>query len=104
MDQDLEPFYVPTHTPLINSCSYCAPSVNHEPTAFYMYPCGRTHLAHKNCFLQHFRIYRDPCILCVKEGFLITTEPDQAKITVTICVAIGILVLFLTLFFVLNII
>ena len=95
--EDPEPVYVPVHTPLINNCSYCSPRYNPEPTAFYLYPCGRTHLAHKYCFIQGFRLWRTPCDLCVREGFA-SAQLVQAKRVTTLCLAIGILVFFLALF------
>ena len=98
-----EPVYIPVHTPLINNCSHCAPSMNREPTAFYMYPCGRTHLAHKECFLHHFRQMTAACRLCMNEGYGINevnedngVNVEQAKRLATLCIALGILVLFIT--------
>ena len=94
---DPEPVYVPVHTPLINNCSHCAPSNNRDPTAFYMYPCGRTHLAHKDCFIQHFRQWIAPCQLCINEGTEIAYI-EQAKRVTTLCIALGILLIFVTVF------
>ena len=93
-NEDPEAVFIPTQTPLINTCSHCAPALNQSPTAFYVYPCQRTHLAHRDCFLHYTTTPLTPCPFCVREGFVSLPRAPPSNITTFYWIVATFLVVF----------
>lgn len=109
MGEELEAngaIYIPVQNPYINICSVCGPTFvgDRGLVAFYIFPCGKNHLAHSHCFKEFIKKQEEGCMCCIKEFG--TPEPVEQKreylgfnmcrgfFVITLFIFIGILIWF----------